>query len=305
MRAAGDARNRYACRHVLRMAAGILLTGTVSVRAPSSGARQLGPGLRVLRAPNPGPMTGSGTNTYLLGEREVVVIDPGPAIARHIDAILDVADGSIAWILATHTHLDHSPAARELAARGGARIAGAAPPDCGRQDSSFAPELVLADDDVIETFDVALRAVHTPGHASNHLCYWRPETRSLFTGDHVIDGSTVVIDPPDGNMTHYMASLRKLKTFDAATLLPGHGSPLRDPTAAIDALIEHRERREASVLNAVRPARAYTIDELLAPVYDDVETDLHRIAERSLLAHLLKLEADGRILRDGNCWRRR
>lgn len=274
------------------------------MRAPSSGARQLGPGLRVLRAPNPGPMTGSGTNTYLLGERAVVVIDPGPAIPEHIDALVQQAPGPIAWILATHTHLDHSPAANELAARCGARIAGAAPPAGGRQDASFAPDRILADGDVVETADVAVQAVHTPGHASNHLCYWQPETRSLFTGDHIIDGSTVVIDPPDGNMADYMASLRSLKTFHATRLLPGHGNPLLDPSAAIDALIEHRERREAKVLSAVRQDRAFAIDELLPCVYDDVDRGLHRIAGRSLLAHLLKLEADGRICRDGDRWRR-
>ena len=277
----------------------------MSVHAPSHGARELASGLHRLRAPNPGPLTGSGTNTYIVGHGETVVIDPGPALNAHVEAILRAVPGPIAWILVTHAHLDHSPAARELAARSGARVAGAALPALGRHDSSFAPDRVLADDDVIRTADVELRAVHTPGHASNHLCYWDARARRLFTGDHIIDGSTVVIDPPDGDMAQYMASLRKLEALDAAVLLPGHGEPLTEPRAAIDALLAHRGRREAKVLRSVTAGQALGLEALVRVVYDDVDASLHRVAMRSLLAHLLKLEAEGRIVVEGDGWRRR
>lgn len=264
--------------------------------------RKLAPDLRRLRAPNPGPMTGRGTNTYLLGQREVIVIDPGPAIPAHIDAILHHAPGPIRWILVTHTHLDHSPAARELAERSGATVAGYPPPAMGRQDHRFVPDRVLAGQDTIAIEDLTLQAVHTPGHASNHLCYWQEDSRTLFTGDHIIDGSTVVIDPPDGDMGDYLASLHKLKTLAAATLMPGHGEPLPDPVAAIDALIAHRLRRETKVLQALRPDQPLTIDELLPTVYADVDARLHGVAARSLLAHLLKLECDGRAGCDAKRW---
>jgi glyoxylase-like metal-dependent hydrolase (beta-lactamase superfamily II) len=249
-------------------------------------------------------MTGNGTNTYLLGQSEVIVIDPGPAIPAHIEAILRQAQGPIRWILATHTHLDHSPAARELAARSGAMIGGSPPPAGGRQDHTFAPDRVLADGDTIETADIILRAVHTPGHASNHLCYWQPESRALFTGDHLIDGSTVVIDPPDGDMADYLRSLRKISSLNSACLMPGHGEMLPEPRAAIERLLAHRLRREAKVLDALHQKRSAGIDELVAAVYDDVEPRLHAVAARSLLAHLLKLECEGRASRDAGHWRR-
>lgn len=274
------------------------------MHAPIDRARELASGLRRVRAPNPGPMTGSGTNTYIVGDTETVVIDPGPALSGHVAAILRAAPGPIAWILVTHAHLDHSPAARELASRSGARVAGAALPALGRHDPTFTPDRVLTDGDVVETADVVLRAVHTPGHASNHLCYWHARARAVFTGDHIIDGSTVVIDPPDGDMGEYMRSLRKLRALDAAVLLPGHGEPLTEPRTAIDALIAHRERREAKVLRCVPAGRALALETLVRLVYDDVDSSLHRVATRSLLAHLLKLELDGRVVTDGGRWRR-
>ena len=274
----------------------------MSTHVQATGVCELAPGLLRLRAPNPGPMTGNGTNTYLLGRRELIAIDPGPAISAHIEAILRHAPGRIRWILVTHTHPDHSPAARELAERSGAKVAGYPPPGSGRQDRAFAPDRALADRDTIATAEVALQAVHTPGHASNHLCYWQPMLRRLFTGDHIIDGSTVVIDPPDGNMADYLASLRYIKTLDPAILMPGHGGPLADPIASIDALIAHRLRREAKVLAAFRPDQPLSVDELVPIVYDDVSAGLHVVAARSLLAHLLKLERENRACRDAMRW---
>jgi glyoxylase-like metal-dependent hydrolase (beta-lactamase superfamily II) len=264
---------------------------------------ELGRGLRRVRAPNPGPMTGAGTNTYLLGRTETIVVDPGPAVPSHIEAILRHARGPIRWILVTHTHLDHSPAARELAARTGARLAGRAAPAHGRQDAGFEPDRALVDQELVRAAETRLRAIHTPGHASNHLCYWDPDSGNLFTGDHIIDGSTVVIDPPDGNMSHYLRSLKGLRALRAQCLMPGHGEPLEEPLAAIDALIDHRARREAKVLDALELGQAQTIPALLSSVYDDVATRLHRVAARSLLAHLLKLEEDRRVVRDGEAWR--
>ena len=160
---------------------------------------ELAPGIRRLLAPNPSMMTGPGTNTYLFGVSEIAVIDPGPEIDSHIDGIMEAAGAPIRWVLVTHTHPDHSPAAMPLAVRTGAEVLGLPAPEHGPQDSSFRPTRLLHDGDTLETGEFTLEAVHTPGHASNHLCYRHAGTNWLVTGDHVIDGSTVVINPPDGD----------------------------------------------------------------------------------------------------------
>ena len=265
----------------------------------------LGPGVRRLLAPNPSMMTGPGTNTYLFGINEVAVLDPGPVIEAHLQAILDLAAAPIRCILVTHTHPDHSPAAAELAERTGAKLLGSTPPGGKHQDLTFKPDRELGDGDRVEVDGIELEVIHTPGHASNHLCYRHLALNWVFTGDHVIDGSTVVIDPPDGNMTDYLRSLRQIKTLNPTTLMPGHGEPLLAPLAAIDALIAHRLRREAKVLAALRLDQLLTLDELVQSVYDDVDAGLHGVAARSLLAHLLKLESDERAVRDATGWRRR
>lgn len=254
---------------------------------------ELAAGVRRLVAPNPSMMTGPGTNTYLLGTRAVAVLDPGPAIAEHIETIIDKSNTYLRWILVTHTHPDHSPGVRMLAARTGAEVLGMPAPDGDHQDKTFEPTRVLNDGDVLETDEFRLTAVHTPGHASNHLCYRLAEHNWLFTGDHVIDGSTVVIDPPDGNMQHYIRSLRRCKTLECAALAPGHGEVITNPDRAIDWIIEHRLQREAKVLAAIRENPGLTTEELVPHVYTDVDPALYRWAERSLLAHALKLEADG------------
>jgi len=201
---------------------------------------ELAPGVRRLLAPNPSMMTGPGTNTYLFGRNEVAVLDPGPAIESHIEKIQQVADAPIRWVMVTHTHPDHSPGARELARATGAELIGRPPPQGEHQDMTFAPDHVPEDGDRSSIDDVEVEAIHTPGHASNHVCYLHTHLNWVFTGDHVIDGSTVVIDPPDGNMTHYLQSLAKVKGLRPAVLAPGHGELIRDPDRAIDWLVDHR-----------------------------------------------------------------
>lgn len=264
---------------------------------------ELAPGVRRLVAPNPSMMTGPGTNTYLLGAREIAVIDPGPLIAGHVENILEKSGGAIHWILATHTHPDHSPAVAMLAERTGAEVLGMPAPPGRQQDATFAPTRVLAEGDVLETAEFRLEAVHTPGHASNHLCFRHAGLDWLFTGDHVIDGSTVVINPPDGNMKHYIESLEKCRDLGCAALAPGHGEVIDDPVRAIDWIIRHRLEREARVLAAVRANPGLTTRELVPHVYADVAKHLYRLAERSLLAHVLKLEADGAAGRSDERWR--
>ena len=265
-------------------------------------AVELQDGLRRLVAPNPGLMTGPGTNTYLVGTDAVAVIDPGPPIERHIEAIVVAAAAPIRWILVTHTHPDHSPAARRLAELTGAEQLGIAAPDGAHQDATFRPDRVLGDGDRLSSNEFELIALHTPGHASNHLCYLHTASRWLFTGDHIINGSTVVIDPPDGSMGQYITSLKRLRRENVATLAPGHGAPIVDPVAAIDALIAHRLRREAKVFECLEGMPGATLSQLVVGVYDDVDPAIHRLAERSLLAHLQKLREDGRAVLSADRW---
>jgi glyoxylase-like metal-dependent hydrolase (beta-lactamase superfamily II) len=263
---------------------------------------QLAPGVRRLVAPNPSMMTGPGTNTYLFGIEEVAVLDPGPVIDSHLQTIQETANGPIRWVLVTHTHPDHSPAALELARLTGAELLGRPPPEAQHQDMTFAPDRVLEDGDRLSVDGADIEVIHTPGHASNHICFWHAELNWVFTGDHVIDGSTVVIDPPDGNMKHYLESLSKVKALRPAALAPGHGELIRDPDRAIDWIIEHRLERETKVVAALRENPGLTSMELVPQVYKDVDKKLYGWAERSLLAHLLKLKDDGAATLDNDQW---
>lgn len=259
-------------------------------------------GVRRLIANNAGYMTGPGTNTYLLGRERFVVIDPGPNDPIHIERILGATGGAIDWICVTHTHPDHSPAARPLAQAAGARLLGCPAPSGGRQDATFAPAHVPADGELI-TFDGgALRALHTPGHASNHVCYLLEGTGLLFTGDHLMQGSTVVIAPPDGNMKAYLESLARLQREPVTRLAPGHGRVIQDAQAEIARIVAHRLQREAKVLEKLGAEQSAMLDELVVHVYDDVDSRLHPLAKCSLLAHLEKLELDGRARRAGAQW---
>jgi glyoxylase-like metal-dependent hydrolase (beta-lactamase superfamily II) len=234
-------------------------------------------------------MTGPGTNTYIVGG--VAVIDPGPAIDSHIERILQFKN--IKWILCTHTHLDHSPAAAALKEATGAKVLGRPAP--AGQDASFTPDLVLENGQRIDLGEVSLRAIHTPGHASNHLCYLLERTKMLFTGDHVMQGSTVVINPPDGNMRAYLASLERLLGEDIAIIAPGHGYLIGAPHREVKRLIAHRLNRERKVVAALERLGHPSIDDMLPLVYDDVPERIHRVAARSLTAHLEKLVADGAV----------
>ncbi len=266
---------------------------------------------RVLRvtAPNPGVMTGPGTNSYLVADPQVnrwTVIDPGPVDADHMEALLAAAPGPIERIVVTHTHRDHSPGVAALATFTGAPVLGRSPLHAGGQDETFAPTLHLAGSEIIRLGPQAtLRVIHTPGHASNHLCYLLEEEKTLFTGDHVMQGSTVVINPPDGDMAAYLDALRALLEIDLDWLAPGHGFLVAQPHAVIRALIRHRLGREAKVLAALQgltlnePA---SIDKLVAAAYADTSLALHPVARRSLLAHLLKLQSDGLALAAEEGW---
>jgi len=264
---------------------------------------QVSPKVRRITAPNPGFMTGPGTNTYLLGAGgDIAVIDPGPAIDAHIEAVLAASGARISCILVTHTHTDHSPAAALLKARTGATLMGMPPPPFANQDQSFRPDRVLAHGEQIELAGCKLRVIRAPGHASNQLCYLLEDEKLLFTGDHVMQGSTVVINPPDGDMAVYLDSLRQLQSEDIAWFAPGHGFLMDKPMEALERLLIHRLARENKVLNALRRLGGATVDALLPVVYDDVQARLYPVASRSLLAHLIKLKADGAVVQKQAQW---
>lgn len=247
-------------------------------------------------APNPGVMTGPGTNTYLVGEEELAVIDPGPEDAAHLRALVSAGAGRIRWILCSHTHLDHAAAAVALSKATGAKIAGMSA-QLTDHNSRLTFDRPLQDGDRTEIGGLPLRTVFTPGHASNQLCFLLENSRMLFTGDHVMQGSTVVIAPPDGNMAAYLRSLRRLGTLDVAILAPGHGYLIGNPQAEVERLIQHRLARESKVRQALRQARGHaTLEALLPKVYDDVSASLYPVAARSLQAHLNKLVEDGEIV---------
>jgi len=244
-----------------------------------------------ITAPNPGLMTGPGTNSYIVGG--VAVIDPGPAIDSHIEKLAQFKH--LKFILCTHTHVDHSPAAALLKEKTGAQVLGRPAP--AGQDASFKPDVVLENGQRVDLGDTTLRAIHTPGHASNHLCYLLEQTKMLFTGDHVMQGSTVVINPPDGNMRSYLRSLERLLGEDIAIIAPGHGYLIGAPHQELRRLIAHRLNRERKVIAALERLGRPSLDEMLPLVYDDVPQRVHRVAARSLTAHLEKLVADGAVRR--------
>jgi glyoxylase-like metal-dependent hydrolase (beta-lactamase superfamily II)/8-oxo-dGTP pyrophosphatase MutT (NUDIX family) len=263
---------------------------------------------RVIRvtADNGSVMTGPGTNTYLVGGANAerwAVIDPGPALDAHVDAIVAAAPGPIDRIFVTHTHKDHSPAALALKARTGATVLGLQPRHTEWQDGTFVADVTLRGGERIALAEgTHLAVIHTPGHASNHLCYLLEEEKTLFTGDHVMQASTVVINPPDGDMATYIASLRRVAELDLDWLAPGHGFLMAEPRAAIEAIVAHRLRREAKVVDALGELGPASAETLLAAVYADVPPHLHAVAMRSLTAHLLKLRDEGRAGESAGEW---
>ncbi len=280
-------------------------TGKASCEIVPGVVTRLSGTVRRIASPNPHFMRGPGTNTYLLGAGDdIAVIDPGPAMEEHVHALLEQAGGRIRRILVTHTHGDHSPAARLLKEKTGAELIGLPPPPFDHQDQGFVPDRVLADGERIRVGECTIRAIHTPGHASNHLCYLHEEERLLFTGDHIMQGSTVVINPPDGDMGHYLASLHKVRQENVDWLAPGHGFLMDRAGECIDRLLAHRQARENLVLAALDSLRVATVEQLLLVVYADVPRERFAMAMRSLTAHLVKLREEGRAVEDGAQWRR-
>lgn len=263
----------------------------------------LSPLVRRITAPNPGMMTGPGTNAYIVGTSSLALIDPGPEIESHRDLILKTVGDRLRWILCTHTHRDHSPGAAALKQATGAEVIGMPAPPYDNQDTAFAPDRIFKHGDVLDCGDFTLRAVHTPGHASNHLCYLCEREKLLFTGDHVMQGSTVVISPPDGEMVAYLKSLESLVALDITLIAPGHGRPIGNPHAEAQRLVAHRLQREKKVVDAFAVKNPATLDELVPVVYSDVSPKLHGVARRSLHAHLLKLVHDGRVKQEGDNWK--
>ena len=267
---------------------------------------QVSPLIRRVIAENPGPFTYKGTGTYIVGRGEVAVIDPGPDMPEHLDAILAaVADERVTHILITHHHLDHSPLARPLAAATGATIFGCAVVGPLVEDEVkleeghdvFTPDMSVCAGAMIEGAGWTIEAIATPGHTSNHICYGLREENALFSGDHIMGWSTTVITPPDGDMGDYLASLELIKARGFATLWPTHGAPVREVEPFIDAYIAHRRMREAEII-ARLAAGDTDIKTMVSSIYAAVDPRLHPAAARSVLAAMIQLVKSGRVAAD-------
>src|SRR3954451_10026763 len=253
----------------------------------------LSPLVRRILAPNPNVFTGPGTNTYLVGTDDVAVIDPGPDDSEeHLDTVAAAGDGRIRWILVTHTHVDHSPGAKGLKERTGATVLGYDERD------DFVPDETIGHGWTLDSPAFRLQAIHTPGHASNHLCYRLDQEDLLFSGDHIMSGSTVVIAPPDGDMAAYLGALEALRQYRLEAIAPGHGPWIDDPWAKVDEYITHRHAREAAITASLQEAGSAKVEDIVAAVYVDVPEALHPIARFSVWAHLRKLAAEGRAKSD-------
>ena len=258
--------------------------------------KQITPLVRRITAGNPGMFTGPGTNTYLIGDEEVTVIDPGPALHEHIEAIIQ-ASANIKQILLTHTHPDHSPGTRLLQDNIGVPVFALITESSKDQDITFTPERILIDGEIIANEYYSIEVIHTPGHASNHLCYLLKDEKLLFTGDHIMDGSTVVIAPPDGSMQDYIDSLAKLKEYDLNKIAPGHGELIDEPYAVVDWIIKHRFERESKVIDVLKQHNSGDLNTLVKDIYADVDSMLHPVAKWSLESHLVKLMDEGVVTR--------
>lgn len=273
---------------------------------------EIAPVIRRMTVNNPGPFTFHGTNTYLVGDTSLAVIDPGPEDETHLNALLDaIGSRPVSHIIVTHTHRDHSPLARRLAEITGAPTAGFGSHRPSRKpalhelaqldasgDSDFIPDITLADGQLMEGDGWSLRTLHTPGHATNHCAFALEGTGITFSGDHVMAWSTTVISPPDGSMTDYMASLDKLLERNDTLLLPGHGGPVTKPPAFLRGLKAHRRMRERAILERLS-AGDRTIAEIVAAIYRDTDPRLHRAAASSVFAHLEDLIKRERVKSDG------
>ena len=281
-----------------------------SFSAPYETPQTVSPLIGRVLAENPGPFTFKGTGVYIVGGSDVAVIDPGPDTPSHIEALKRALDGKrVTHILVTHTHSDHSPAAKPLKEWSGAPTYAFGPHGSGKADDGvkveeggdmeFMPDVRVKDGEIITGNGFTFECIYTPGHTSNHMCFALKEEKALFTGDHVMGWSTTVVTPPDGDMAAYMASLRKLLVRDDQILYPTHGAPVRDPKPFIQAYIDHRLDREAQILACLRDG-IETIPEMVARMYADVDKRLHPAAARSVLAHLIQLEQEGRVVKSGS-----
>jgi glyoxylase-like metal-dependent hydrolase (beta-lactamase superfamily II) len=277
---------------------------------------QIAPGLRRILAPNPSPMTFRGTNTYIVGQTDLAVIDPGPDNAAHLAAILAACGPGqrITHILVTHAHVDHSPLARALSRATGAPVLAYGDAQAGRSavmeslaqaglagggegvDAGFVPDACLADGATVTGSDWQLQAIWTPGHFGNHLCFAMGDI--LFTGDLVMGWASSLVSPPDGDLTDFMASCRRLRARADRLYLPGHGAPVTDPAARIDWLITHREAREAAILEALQAAPA-TAETLARQIYTETPAMLLPAAARNVFAHLVDLTGKNIIAPEG------
>ena len=255
----------------------------------------LSPFVRVVLAPNPGTMTGPGTNTYLVGEGPWIVIDPAVDDERYLEVILEPAP-DVAAIVITHRHSDHTGGAAALAGRSGARLFAFSPDPIDGE-----PVSRITDGEVFETGRLHLEALHAPGHAADHLCLWEPTTRSLFAGDNVLGEGTSVIAPPDGDMAAYLATLHRLRALHPERIYPGHFRPLEDGSEVLDRYIAHRADRESKIVAALGDAPA-SVEEIVGSAYDDTPVELHPVAQMSALAHLQKLETEGRAVSLPDGW---
>ena len=270
---------------------------------------QVSPGIRRVIAKNPSAFTFYGTGTYIVGNGQVAIIDPGPPDERHIRAVLEAVRGeTITHLVVTHTHMDHSPGCRLLREECEAATYGFGPHGSGHEDDDvvveeggdmeFAPDHVVADGDLIEGNGWTLRCVHTPGHTSNHMCYILEEEKAMFSGDHVMGWSTSVVSPPDGDMESYMNSLRRLLEEDSETYWPTHGPPITDPTPHVAAFIEHRLQREAQIVEHLKGG-IHRIAEMVPVMYANVDKGLYPAAARSVFAAICYMVKKGEVAVEG------
>lgn len=264
---------------------------------------EISPLVRRITAGNSGIMTGPGTNSYIVGREQLALIDPGPLDEQHIDALLKACGDRLRWIIATHTHRDHSPAAARIHAATGAELIGNIIDDDGKQDTTFKPTRSLQHDEILIADEFRLRAILTPGHVGNHACLLLEDEGLLFTGDHIMEGTTVVVIPPSGDMSEYIASLRLLTNYPIQAIAPAHGKLIFEPKRELERLVRHRLFREMKVIAAMQQLRRGSLDEITPLAYDDVKPQLHPIARYSLWAHLIKLQREGRVAEADGEWR--
>lgn len=270
--------------------------------------QSVSPLIRRVVAPNPGRFTGPGTGTLIVGRGEVAVIDPGPASDEHFVALQHALEGErVAYVLVTHEHMDHSPLGRRLAQAHAATLCGRRAPTTDEDggavreeagdDVMFAPDVQLQDGARFRGPGWTIRALHTPGHTSEHFCFEVEEENTLLCGDHVMAWSTSIVSPPHGDMGDYMASLVRVRAMDFSRLVPTHGTTIEDPAPFLDAYIAHRERREEAVLEQVRQGVGHARD-IVAILYADIDRALHPAAMHSVWAHLIHLHRQGKIAAD-------